>query len=119
MNRLDIAVTTKSQKASDSMHNEIINRLSAAPIGVCNVDMLLSFTKVTHSQSCGKCVPCRVGVTQLENLLTRVLDGNATENTLKEIENLAKTISESSDCAVGAYAGSMVLRGLDTFKDIA
>lgn len=75
------------------MHNEIINRLSAAPIGVCNVDMLLSFTKVTHSQSCGKCVPCRVGVTQLENLLTRVLDGNATENTLKEIENLAKTIS--------------------------
>lgn len=117
MNRLDIAVTTKSQKASDSMHNEIINRLSAAPIGVCNVDMLLSFTKVTHSQSCGKCVPCRVGVTQLENLLTRVLDGNATKDTLHEIENLAKTISESSDCAVGAYAGSMVLRGLDTFKE--
>lgn len=117
LNRLDIAVTSKSQKASDLMHNEIINRLSAAPIGVCNVDMLLSFAKVTHSQSCGKCVPCRVGVTQLEKLLTDVLDGKATEKTLKEIRDLATTVAVSSDCAIGVYAGSMILRGLDTFKE--
>ena len=85
VNRLDVAVASKSQKVSDTMHNEIINRLAAAPVGVCHVDMLLAFARLTHSQSCGKCVPCRVGVTQLEALLTKVLDGDATEQTLEEI----------------------------------
>ncbi len=117
MNRLDVAVASKSQKVSDTMHNEIINRLAAAPVGVCHVDMLLAFARLTHSQSCGKCVPCRVGVTQLEALLTKVLDGDATEQTLAEIEALAKVVAESSDCAIGSYAGSMVLRGLENFKE--
>ncbi len=117
MNRLDVAVASKSQKVSDTMHNEIINRLAAAPVGVCHVDMLLAFARLTHSQSCGKCVPCRVGVTQLEALLTKVLDGDATEQTLDEIAALAKVVAESSDCAIGSYAGSMVLRGLENFKE--
>jgi len=117
LNRLDIAVLSKSQKAYDGICSEMINKLEASPMGACMVDQLLAFAKLAHSQSCGKCVPCRVGTTQIEKLLEKVLDGTANDETIEEIRSLAKTIKESSDCAIGIYTGDMILRGLDTFKD--
>lgn len=117
MNRLDIAVMGKAEKTADILSREIINCISSAQAGACFVDTLLALAKVAHSQSCGKCVPCRVGMTQIENLLSDVLDGKATEDTLLEIKSLAKIVSESSDCEIGAHAGRMILSGLDAFKE--
>ena len=68
-------------------------------------------------ESCGKCVPCRVGLGQLKNLITDVLDGKATIRTLTEIHETAKSIMESADCAIGYEAANMVYKGAIGFKD--
>ena len=70
-----------------------------------------------HAQTCGKCVPCRVGLTQLGNLMEDVMKHRATMETLEKIENLAKSIWGSADCAIGIEAASMVLKGLDGFRE--
>lgn len=70
-----------------------------------------------HAQSCGKCVPCRVVLGQLENLLEDVLDGNATLETIDLIEKTAKTIFDTADCAIGYEAANLVLKGLEGYRE--
>ena len=77
----------------------------------------LSFLHFCHAQSCGKCVPCRVGLGQLEKLLGQVLDGSATESTLGVIEKTAESIYYSADCAIGSEAALMVLKGVKGFRE--
>lgn len=79
--------------------------------------MSRAFLEICHAQSCGKCVPCRVGLGQLKNLITDVLDGKATIRTLTEIQETAKSIMESADCAIGYEAANMVYKGAIGFKD--
>ena len=79
--------------------------------------MQLSFLKVCHAQTCGKCVPCRIGLGVLEDMLEDVLDGKATLETLSLIERTAKAIYDSADCAIGYEAGRMVLKGLEGFRE--
>jgi NADPH-dependent glutamate synthase beta subunit-like oxidoreductase len=92
-------------------------RITASPSGICPVDLTAAFLKMCLTQSCGKCTPCRVGLYQLGNLLDSVLEGDATEETLTTIRTTANAITNSADCAIGAEAGKMVLRGLDGFYE--
>lgn len=92
-------------------------RIESSPPGLCPVDMSRAFLEICHAQSCGKCVPCRVGLGQLKNLITDVLDGKATIRTLTEIHETAKSIMESADCAIGYEAANMVYKGAIGFKD--
>ena len=96
---------------------EFTQRIIANPPGICPVDMSLAFLKVCHAQTCGKCVPCRIGLGILEELLESVLDGSATEETLDVIRNTATNIKNSADCAIGFESARMVLSGLDGFKE--
>ena len=73
--------------------------------------------KLCHAQTCGKCVPCRVGLGQLGNLLEDVLNGDATLETIDLIEKTARAITNSADCAIGYEAADMVLRGVIGFRD--
>ena len=79
--------------------------------------MQLAFLKVCHAQTCGKCVPCRVGLGQLERLLEKVLDNEATMETLELIEETAENIKNSADCAIGFESARMVLAGLEGFRE--
>lgn len=79
--------------------------------------MTASFLKLFHAQTCGKCVPCRIGLGVLEDMLEDVLDGKATLETLSLIERTAKAIYDSADCAIGYEAGRMVLKGLEGFRE--
>ena len=81
------------------------------------MDMQLSFLKVCHAQTCGKCVPCRVGLGQLENLLEDVLNNRATLETLHLIKETARNIQVTADCAIGFESARMVLVGLEGFKE--
>ena len=96
---------------------EFEQRIVASPPGVCPVDMQLSFLKVCHAQTCGKCVPCRVGLGQLENLLEDVLNNRATLETLHLIKETARNIQVTADCAIGFESARMVLVGLEGFKE--
>ena len=87
MSRLYIKSESQAQAVVDELYRSIENRIAASPPGLCPVDMALNFLNLCHAQTCGKCVPCRIGLGQLSSMLQRVLDGNATENTLQLIED--------------------------------
>ena len=73
--------------------------------------------QLCHAQSCGKCVPCRIGLGQLSKLIATVLDGTADMSTLAIIEKTARTVVNTADCAIGRDAARLVLDGLEGFRD--
>ena len=117
MSRLDIKSPSKAETVVENLYRDVERRIAASPPGLCPVDMSLSFLRLCHAQSCGKCVPCRIGLGQLALLLEQVLSGTATMNTLVTIEKTARTIVNTADCAIGRDAARLVVDGLEGFRD--
>ncbi len=117
MSRLHIIEKSDAQHLVDELNRDLEHRISAGQYGTCPVDFIASFVKFCHSQSCGKCVPCRVGLLRLSELINHVLDGSATDQTLVDIEDAAESIYYSSDCAIGREAARMALKGIRGFRD--
>ncbi len=117
MSRFTIPQEAKAQGIIDGLYGDLSRRLQSKPIGICPVDVARSFVEVCHSQSCGKCTPCRIGLGKLSDLLERVLDGDADETTLTLIEQTADVIYLSADCAIGYEAANIVRRALGSFRD--
>ena len=117
MSRLELRTPNQAQLVVEGLYKDLERRIESSPPGLCPVDMSRAFLEICHAQSCGKCVPCRVGLGQLKNLITDVLDGKATIRTLTAIEETAKSIMESADCAIGYEAANMVYKGAIGFKD--
>ena len=112
MSRLEISVPGKAQLVIEGLYRDLERRIEASPPGLCPVDMTRAFLEMCHAQSCGKCVPCRVGLWQLKNLLTDVMNGTATLESLDLMEDLAVSIMDSADCAIGYEAARMVYQSL-------
>ena len=112
MSRLEILTPSKAQLVVEDLYSNLERRIVASPPGLCPVDITRAFIEMCHSQTCGKCVPCRVGLLQLKHLLTDVLNGDANEATLDLIEDTAKSIMETADCAIGYEAAHMVYRSI-------
>lgn len=117
MSRLEFYSTSGSQAVVESLYRDLEHRIVASPPGLCPVDLAAAFLKMCHAQTCGKCVPCRVGLRQLALLIDDVLQGRATMETLDFIETTAQVISDSADCAIGYEAADMVLKGIRGFRD--
>ena len=117
MSRLSVFTKSNAQAVVERLYKDLENRIVASPPGLCPVDISSSFLKLCHAQTCGKCVPCRVGLSQLQNLIEDVLDGNATLDTIELIERTARVIAETADCAIGYEAANMVLKGLEGFRE--
>ena len=117
LSRLDIKSPSRAQTVVDNLYRDVERRIAASPPGLCPVDMSLSFLQLCHAQSCGKCVPCRIGLGQLSKLIATVLDGTADMSTIAIIEKTARTIVNTADCAIGRDAARLVLDGLDGFRD--
>ena len=117
LSRLDIKNPSRAQTVVDNLYRDVERRIAASPPGLCPVDMSLSFLQLCHAQSCGKCVPCRIGLGQLSKLIATVLDGTADMSTLAIIEKTARTVVNTADCAIGRDAARLVLDGLEGFRD--
>lgn len=117
MSRLEIATPNKAQVVVEGLYRDLERRIEASPPGLCPVDMSRAFLELCHAQTCGKCVPCRVGLGQLRNMLTDVLDGNATMDTINLIEETSYAIMHSADCAIGYEAANMVYKGVVGFRE--
>ncbi len=117
MSRLSVKSTDKLDSTTEKLVKEFTQRIVANPPGVCPVEMQLAFLKTCHAQTCGKCVPCRIGLGKLEELLESVLDNTATDRTLELIEKTAINIKNSADCAIGFESARMVLAGYEGFKE--
>ena len=86
LSRLDIKSPSRAQTVVDNLYRDVERRIAASPPGLCPVDMSLSFLQLCHAQSCGKCVPCRIGLGQLSKLIATVLDGTGSMDTIAIIE---------------------------------
>jgi NADPH-dependent glutamate synthase beta subunit-like oxidoreductase len=104
---------SRAQTVVEGLYKDMERRIQAAPPGVCPVDLTAAFIKMCLTQSCGKCVPCRVGLAQLGALYDDILEGRATMETLQVIRTTAHSIAISADCAIGAETAKMVLSGLE------
>ncbi len=93
------------------------SRMTSYPPGMCPLALYRSLLQISMNQSCGKCVPCREGLSEVDYLLKSVLAGDATMETLKIIENKCRMIAETADCAVGVVGANMILDSLTDFAD--
>ncbi len=83
----------------------------------CMIAIADFFMHFTQNESCGKCVLCREGTKQIKNMLKDIREGNATDETLINLENLAKVVQKGSLCGLGKTAPNPVLSTLKNFKE--
>ncbi len=81
------------------------------------VDVARFFIDFCRSESCGKCVPCRVGTVELHALLGKIINGKADESDIELVERLCKTMKATSLCGLGQSAPNPILSTLRYFRD--
>ena len=118
---ITIARLSLTKKSSNTLELErmsawVSSRLATAQQGLCPVDTVASFIKMSLSQSCGKCTPCRVGLQKLSELYDRILDGEGSQEDINLIEQTAQVIANSADCAIGYTAGEVVFKSVKAFR---
>jgi NADH:ubiquinone oxidoreductase subunit F (NADH-binding)/(2Fe-2S) ferredoxin len=82
----------------------------------CIVDMAKYFMTFTQRESCGKCVPCRVGTRHMVEILERICDGKAELADLDKLEKIGRTVKNGSLCQLGATAPNPALSTLKYFR---
>ena len=83
----------------------------------CMVDVAKYFLKFLSDESCGKCSPCREGITHMLSILTRISRGNGREGDIELLEELARSTKSASLCALGGSAPNPVLSTIRYFRD--
>jgi NADH-quinone oxidoreductase subunit F len=83
----------------------------------CMVDVARYFIEFTHSESCGKCIPCRVGLNKCLRILNRVTEGAGTTHHLEVLDELSRYIRDCSLCGLGQTAPNPVLTTLRHFRN--
>ncbi len=81
----------------------------------CMVEIARYFLSFTQSESCGKCAPCRLGTTQLLEILTRISRGKGQISDIQTIREMGETITESSLCGLGQCCAKPALSTLKFF----
>lgn len=82
----------------------------------CMVDLVRMSLLFTQRESCGKCVPCRVGTKRMLELVTRMTEGKAAPEDLDLLESLSHDVKRSSLCGLGRCAPNPVLSSLRHFR---
>jgi NADH-quinone oxidoreductase subunit F len=82
----------------------------------CMVDVARYFIEFTHSESCGKCVPCRVGLDKALRILDSCTLGTATNGDLEGLDELCRMVRDTSLCGLGQSAPNPVLTSLRHFR---
>lgn len=83
----------------------------------CMVDVAKYFISFLKDESCGKCTPCREGLIALDNILTRISNGNGKEGDIQLMEEISETMEVASLCALGQTAAYPVLSTIKYFRD--
>ena len=92
MNRLYIKSRDTAQKTVEGLYKDLERRIIASPPGQCPVDLTASFLRLCHSQSCGKCVPCREGTKRMLEILERIVAGEGQAGDIELLLELSDTI---------------------------
>ena len=117
MNRIEIIHPSGAEQKVSSLYADLARRGAVAPAGNCPVEQSAAFLALCASQSCGKCVPCRVGLNQMSLILNRILEGKGELEDLDTLERLARAIRDSADCPIGYEAAGSLLESLQSFHE--
>lgn len=82
----------------------------------CMVAIAKFFLAFTQEESCGKCVPCRIGTKRLLEILTRITEGNGKKGDIELLQELAEDVRDSSLCGLGMSAPNPVLSTIKYFR---
>ena len=82
----------------------------------CMVNISKFFLEFTQSESCGKCVPCRIGTKRLLEILTRITEGEGKKGDIELLEDLAHDVKDSSLCGLGMSAPNPILSTIRYFR---
>ncbi len=83
----------------------------------CVVDVARYFLRFLEEESCGKCVPCRLGLTRMREILDGFSRGVGSEKDIEDLVSLAQAVQDGALCALGGSAPNPVLTTLKYFKD--
>jgi NADH-quinone oxidoreductase subunit F len=83
----------------------------------CMVEIARYFLSFTQTESCGKCVPCRLGTKQMLEILTRITQGKGRDEDIDALLNIANTVKECSLCGLGQTCPNPVLTTIKYFRD--
>ncbi len=83
----------------------------------CVVDVARYFLRFLEEESCGKCLPCRLGLQSMLHFLDAFAHGRGSVHDIKELESLAKAVQQGSLCVLGGSAPNPVLTTLQYFRD--
>lgn len=117
MSRLEVKTPDRAQAVVEQMYRNMERRIAASPPGLCPVDMALNSLDLCRAQTCGKCVPCRIGLTQLSDMLSEILDGHSNLRMLRHLEETAQVIVDTADCAIGIDAANLILTSVRGFRE--
>ncbi|MCK4414392.1 MAG: NAD(P)H-dependent oxidoreductase subunit E [Candidatus Eisenbacteria sp.] len=84
---------------------------------ICMVDVARYFVDFLLDESCGKCTPCREGLFALSRTLDRICRGEGRDGDIEFLEEVSKTVQETSLCQLGATAPNPILSTLQYFRD--
>ncbi|NLV71886.1 MAG: FAD-dependent oxidoreductase, partial [Actinobacteria bacterium] len=82
----------------------------------CMVDVARFFLDFIQDESCGKCVPCRVGTKRMLEIVTRICNGEGKEGDIEELETLGQIIKDTALCGLGQTAPNPVLSTIRHFR---
>ncbi len=83
----------------------------------CMVDIARFFMEFAQEESCGKCVPCRVGTRKMLDVLERICAGDGKPGDIEALESLGKYVKAGSLCGLGQGAPNPVLSMIEHFRD--
>ncbi len=83
----------------------------------CMVDTARYFMDFIVDESCGKCLPCRVGTRRMLEILERITEGEGREGDIEMLEELAETLQQTAMCGLGQTASNPVLSTIRYFRD--
>ncbi|NCB63918.1 MAG: NADH-quinone oxidoreductase subunit NuoF, partial [Clostridia bacterium] len=83
----------------------------------CMVDTARYFMDFIRDESCGKCLPCRVGTKRMLEILERITEGRGQEGDIEMLEELASTLQQTAMCGLGQTASNPVLSTIRYFRD--
>ena len=101
----------------DTVLYKFRSRMRSYPPGMCPISLYRSLLQISMNQSCGKCVPCRDGLVEVDRMLQSILAGSADEGVVEKLESMCQMIARTSDCAVGISAAHLILDSLEQFAD--
>jgi NADP-reducing hydrogenase subunit HndC len=83
----------------------------------CMVSLAAFFLDFLVDESCGKCIPCRVGVKKMRDLLRQIIAGEGQDGDVDRLLNLAQTVKQTSLCGLGQTAPNTVLSTIRHFRE--